>query len=117
MKVVYTYYSSDILENMLFATEEDALEFDRVLSDFVSDPVAINQFRKVMGHYASLGSIQRAIDLGEFHYGLIGTKIAAPLIKACENMVAGRNGLENDDVFREAMTFILSRVNSNEGNA
>ena len=116
MKVTYTYYSSNILEDMLFATEEDALNFDKVLDDFINDSDSVFEFERVVGHYASLGSVLRAIDQGEFHYGLIGNKKTDPLIKACENMVSGRYGLKADDKFREAMLYILNKLyQSDEG--
>jgi hypothetical protein len=99
---------------MLFATEEDAREFDTTLKNIEGDTNFRRDFEKVIWHYASLGSVQRAINQGEFHYGLVGNKTAEPLLKAIENMVSGKSGLDPDDKYREPMTYLLNLYYPNE---
>ena len=113
MKITYTYYSSDILENMLFKTEEDAKDFDNTLEDFINSSESIDEFKKLLNHYASYVSVRNAINRGEFHYGLAGIK-SYKLILACEKMVNGRNGLGSTEYYKEALLYILNYIVKND---
>lgn len=113
MKITYTYYSSDILEDMLFKTEKDAKDFDNTLMDFINSPEAIDEFKRLSNHYASYASVRHAINRGEFHYGLAGIK-SYELILACEKMVSGRNGLGATEYYKEALLYILNKIVEND---
>lgn len=102
-----TYYHSNILEEMLFSSQEDADEFDNALKDYLNNPKAIYEFQ-VSGKYPSIQAMERAIEANEFQETL-GTE-SERLILACENMASGFNGVSEDDCYRIPLMYIFNKI-------
>ena len=106
-----TYYHSNIIEIMLFSTEEDADEFDNALKDYLNSPKAINEF-KMSGSYPSINAMKRAIETNEFQNEL-GIE-SERLILACENMVSGFNGANENDCYRIPLMYVFNKIYKND---
>ena len=112
MKITLTYYSSDILDDILFLTEHDAKNFDAALENFLSDTRATDKFTKVISHYTSVESARRSIDSGEFQFGLIGNDRADELFLSCEKIVADKSELINTrmNIYKKPLNYIFEKI-------
>lgn len=106
-----TYYYSNIIKEMLFSNEEDADEFDNALEDYLNNPKAIKEF-KMAGNYPSINAMQRAIETNEFQNQL--GRESERLMLACENMVCGNNGINEDDCYRIPLMYIFNKIYKND---
>lgn len=106
-----TYYHSNLIEEMLFDSKEDADEFDNALKDYLNNPKTINEF-KMAGNYPSINAMKRAIETNEFQNEL-GIE-SERLILACENMVSGFNGANENDCYRIPLMYVFNKIYKND---
>lgn len=111
IEVKLEYTQSSILKEMLFSNKEDAYEFDCALIHYLNNPKAINEF-KMAGNYPSINAMQRAIETNEFQNQL--GRESERLILACENMVCGNNGINEDDCYRIPLMYIFNKIYKND---
>ncbi len=102
-----TYYHSNIINEMLFYSEEDADEFDNALNDFLNNKNAIKEFKSA-GNYPSLVAMKSAIINNTFQHTL-GNE-SERLILACENMVSGYNGADENDCYKLPLLYIFNKI-------
>lgn len=110
--MILEYFESELCPPMLFDSKEDAAYFDTLLEDYCSNPEAREEFKKALNQYASYSAVEYAIEANDFHFNLEGP-YSDRLILACENMVAGSEGLEDDDCYTCAMNYILNHYTKN----
>lgn len=106
-KLIIVYYHSNLIEEMLFSSEEDAENFDNLLSDYIKNPQAIKEFKSVK--FASLEAIRYNIEHDMFVEHLEG-EYSDRLVEACERMVSGYNGACEDDCYRLTFNYILNHI-------
>lgn len=51
-----TYYHSNLIQEMLFSSEEDAEYFDNTLEEYINSPEAIDEFKSVK--FASIEAVK-----------------------------------------------------------
>ena len=82
-KLTVDYYASNLIEEMLFFSQEDAKEFDTALEEFCE--YGKEEWDSACKNYASEAAIDYAINITEtFHFNLSGP-YSERLLIACEN--------------------------------
>ena len=103
-----TYWHSNLIEEMLFSTEEDAEKFDNALTEYINTPAAIEEFKSQ--RYPSIYAVQYAINNGTFVENWQG-EYTDKLMEACENMVDGYNGYDSaGDCYTLPLNYIFNKV-------
>lgn len=102
-----TYYHSNLIEEMLFGSEEDAEYFDNTLEEYINTPEAIEEFKSVK--FASIEAVNFNIKHDMFVDYLEGD-YSEKLIEAAERMVDGYNGTTADDCYKLPLLYIFDKV-------
>ena len=110
--IVVKYYKSKECPQMLFGSREDADYFDNILSNYIHNDSAIAEFKTALDLYPSFYVVQLRINFGTFHFDLVGPE-SDKLILACENMIGGWEGLEDDNCYTCAMNYIFHKLYPN----
>lgn len=102
-----TYYHSNLLPIMLFDSEEDAEKFDTLLTEFINNPKGRKEWEESCKGYPSSYAIARAIEMDEFE--LRGELADRLVCYGCESMIAGYDGLRDDDCYRPVFKYIWDK--------
>lgn len=111
INVGYKLWESDLIPNFKFDCQEDADKFDKVLSEYIKDPVAKLEWDQAERQYASLYAVQYAINGFIFHFNLKGPK-SEDLIEACENVIEiwESDNADSGDCYTPVMNYIFSKL-------
>lgn len=102
-----TYYHSNLIPIMLFGSEEDAENFDTLLTNFINDPKGRKEWEESCKGYPSAYAIAYAIEAEDFE--LLGELSDRLVCEGCESMIAGYNGLQDDDCYRPVYKYIWNK--------
>lgn len=102
-----TYYHSNLIEEMLFSSEEDAEYFDSTLEEYINTPEAIEEFKSVK--FASIEALKFNIE-HDMVVNYLEGDYSEKLIEAAERMVDGYNGTTADDCYKLPLLFIFNKV-------
>lgn len=105
-KVTFTYYSSDLIECMLFSSEKDANSFDETLTNFLNNPEAIKEFASVT--LASISAIEYRIKAGDLQL-LIEGENWDELMDSCENCVE-LIGDEYNNIYQPMLYYLFNKI-------
>lgn len=105
-----TFYHSNIIEEMLFDSEEDAEYFDNTLEEYLNSTEAIKEFKSVK--FASIEAIKWNINNDMFINYLKGD-YSEKLIEAAERMVEGYNGATQEDCYKLTLLYIFDKIYGN----
>ena len=105
--LIITYYHSNLIEEMLFGSEEDAEYFDNTLEEYIKTPEAIEEFKSVK--FASIEAVKFNIEHDMFVDHLEGD-YSEKLIEAAERMIDGYNGATAEDCYKFPLLYIFDKV-------
>lgn len=102
-----TYYHSNFIPIMLFGSEEDAEKFDTLLAEFINNPRGKEEWNESCKKYPSAYVIAYNIEADNFD--LIGDLATKLICEGCEKMIAGYDGLQDDDCYRPVLKYIWNK--------
>lgn len=102
-----TYYHSNLIPSMLFGSEEDAENFDTLLTEFINNPKGKEEWEESCEDYPSAYAIAYNIETDNFE--LQGELANRLICEGCESMIDGYGGLQNDDCYRPVYKYIWSK--------
>ena len=108
-KIELTYFASDECPDMLFDTEEEAINFDLILIGYCDNKKAIQEFKNAERQYASEYAVRYNINNGTFIHTLKGP-YSDSLIIAAERMASIQGDLSDDNPYIEMLNYIMNKL-------
>lgn len=104
MKTMTTYYRSKQCPQMAFACQSDADNFDNAL--LIAAEGGKAEFDEACYEYPSFAAVVYAIHQQQFHFNMRG-QFLDEVITQAENMIAGFDGLDDDDCYTCPTNYLL----------